>query len=504
MQDDFNRAVTLLHHMTYEPARAAFQDIARREPSCAMAQWGIAMTLFQPLWPTRPSAAALSAGWDAVERARALAPKTDRERLYIEAVSAFFEEPTAKDYWKRIDRWGTAMDAVRAAHPDDTEANAFDALALLARARPGPSADEPSKRALALLLPILRANPEHPGAMHYLIHANDVPGRERDNLDVVRRYEQVAPENPHALHMPTHIYTRLGEWDSVIRGNLRAAQAALRFPVGDAGRYVWDEFPHAIEYLVYAYLQQGADAKAAAEIERLFATPNLEPTAKTAFHLASTRARYTLERRAWQEAAALVPRTPATLDWDPFPWPEAVTWFAKTYGALRNGDASGVPAADARFRELEKRAAGEPVFARQIQILRLEVEGWSAHLAHDTGRATALLREAAALEADTPKPPVTPAATLPSAEVLGDLLFEKGDHLGAAAAYRDALRRFPRRFNATLGLVRALAAAGDRTGAADAYCTLRQIGASGTRLGQIGDLRALAGEAACGPESRPR
>ncbi|HEU5058170.1 MAG TPA: hypothetical protein VFU21_16675, partial [Kofleriaceae bacterium] len=314
VQGDFDRALALLHHMTYTQARAGFEAVAARDPRCAMAHWGIAMTLFQPLWPTRPGRAELEAGQRAAERARALAPAAPRERGHIAAVAAFFQDPASEDYWARVDRWEAALARLHREAPDDSEVTAFYGLALLATARPGPSMDEHSRLALALLVPLLRRHPDHPGAMHYIIHADDVPGRERDNLDVVRRYEEVAPDNPHAQHMPTHIYTRLGDWDGVVRGNLRAAEAALRHPAGARGELVWDEFPHAIEYLVYAYLQQGADRRAAAAIERLLATPNLEPTAKTAFHLASTRARHALERRAWREAAALVPREPPVVD----------------------------------------------------------------------------------------------------------------------------------------------------------------------------------------------
>lgn len=473
----FNHAVALLHHMTYTQARSAFRDIAARDPHCAMAQWGIAMTLFTPLWPTRPTAADLKAGWQAAQLAGELGAPTARERSFIAAVAAFFEQPESTDYWARIDRWENAMKAVYETNRDDIEATTFYALALLATARPGPTLQQHSEDAIALLLPIYRSHPDHPGAMHYIIHADDIPGRERKDLDVVARYEHVAPDNPHAQHMPTHIYTRLGDWDGVIRGNLRAAEAALRHPTGEQGDLVWDEFPHAIEYLVYAYLQKGEDTKARAQIERLFATPRLEPSAKTAFHVASTRARYTLERRAWAEAAALVPGEPAIVEWKKFPWPEAVMWFAHGYGAVRSGDAIEPERASAKLQELEQRAtaAGETVFARQIQMLHLMLDGWIAHAAHDDTKAIALLQEAVDLEASTPKPPVTPAATLPAGEVLGELLLDLGRPGDALPAYRAALQRFPRRFNTTLGVARALAATKDEAGAAQAYCELLAI-----------------------------
>ena len=483
VQADFNHAVTLLHHMTYNQARAAFRDIATRDPGCAMAQWGIAMTLFQPLWPTRPSAADLHLGWDAVQKAETVKPPTAREQAFIDVAAAFFRDPDATDYWQRIARWETAMASVHENFPEDREATAFYALALLATARGGPSVQEHSQQAVDLLLPLLRERPDHPGAMHYIIHADDVPGRERNDIDIVYRYEWIAPDNPHALHMPTHIYTRLGDWDGVIRGNTRAAEASLKFPAGDHGQFVWDEFPHTIEYLVYAYLQEGRDENAATQIARLQATPNIEPTAKTAFHFASIPARYALERKDWTAAAALVPREPASLDWDRSPWPEAITCFARGYGAARTGDLDEARRAETRIQVLEDRAgaAGEDVFARQIRTLRFELAAWIAHAGHDEESAISQMQQAVEIEGATPKPPVTPAATLPAAELLGDLMIELGRWQEAAAAYRESLQRFPRRFNGTLGVARALAQAGDAAAAAEQYRELLRIAEHGTR-----------------------
>ena len=213
--------------MTYPQARTAFQAVAAKDPKCAMAHWGVAMTLFQPLWPTRPSPAQLQQGWDETQKATTLAPPTERERLFVAAVEAFFLDPAATDYWARIRRWEAAMAKLHDAFPGDTEATAFFALAHLAAAPPNETSTAHSDRVAPLLLEIYERNPDHPGAMHYLVHANDAPGRERESLAITRRYEEVAPRNPHALHMPTHIYTRLGDWEGVIRGNLLAAEAAL-------------------------------------------------------------------------------------------------------------------------------------------------------------------------------------------------------------------------------------------------------------------------------------
>lgn len=474
-QGQFEHALLLLHHMTYPQARAEFRALAAAEPECAMADWGVAMTLFQPLWPTRPGPAELAAGRAAVAAARAARPRTERERRFVDAVAAFYDDAGAPNYPQRLARWEDASRAVHEAYPDDPEASVFYALAHLAVAPPDARARDYADEAAALLLPVYRANPDHPGAMHYLVHANDVPGRERELLEVVRRYEEIAPRNPHALHMPTHIYTRLGSWPDVVRGNLRAADAALEHPAGDHGQYVWDEFPHAIEYLVYALLQQGRDAEAERQSARLHATANLEPTFKTAFHLASTSARLALERDDWAAAAALPVRTPAALDWDRYPWPEAVTWFARALGQARTGHAAEAAPALDRLAALEKAAAssGETLFERTIRVLRLDAEGWTLQAEGREKDARARLVEAARLERATPKHAVTPAPTLPAEELLGDLLAEQRHPAEALEAYRRALEAYPGRFRSLLGAARSAAALGDRAAAREYYGRLR-------------------------------
>jgi tetratricopeptide (TPR) repeat protein len=492
VQEEFNRAVALLHHMTYPEARAAFRHVAERDPRCAMARWGIAMTLFQPLWPTRPGPGALEDGWRALETAGTL-PATARERAFLAAAAAFFREPASPDYWLRIRRWEGAQARVFAAFPDDDEAAAFYALAHLATAPADRVSRAQADRAADVLLAVYRRNPDHPGALHYLVHANDVPGREHELPEIARRYEAAAPRNPHALHMPTHIYTRLGDWDGVVRGNVLAASAALEHPAGDRGELVWDEFPHAIEYLVYAYLQQGADDSAAAALTRLRATAALEPTFKTAFHLASTPARYALERHAWDEAARLVPREPATLPWDRFAWPEAISQFARGLGAAHGGDRDGARAAVARVADLEAATerSGERLFARHIRVLHLALRAWLAQADGRPDTAVALMREAAALETATPKHAVTPGPTMPAHELLGDLLLEQRRPAEALAAYRRALELYPRRFNSVLGAARAARASRDTGTARAFYRELLAIAAVGNRATVLSEARAF-------------
>ena len=490
-QEDFNHALALLHHMTYPKARAAFEEIATDDSSCAMAYWGVAMTLFQPLWPTRPSPADLDKGRQFIRQAEDIQHSTQREKLFIAAAGDFFRDPEGVDYWERIRRWAEASEAVYRAFPDDLEAAAFYALSLLATAPAGGGTNDHQDRAAEILLAIQAKNPAHPGSLHYLIHANDVHGRENESLDLVRAYDDIAPENPHALHMPTHIFTRLGNWEEVIEGNIRAAAAALENPAGDSGEYVWDEFSHAVEYLVYAYLQQGADSIAAGHVERLKSTQNLHPTFKTAFHLSSIPARYTLERRDWEEAVQLVPRPLIGLDWDRFPWAEAVTWFARGVGAARLGLVEDSRRAERRLVVLDSLAAasGEKLFASQIRILRLEVSAWIANADGAAEKAIQYLQAAAELEGETPKHPVTPAPTLPALEQLGDLLLEQDKPDRALVAYERSLALYPKRFNSLLGAARAANAMGNAEEAGRYYAALVEVSHPRSRRQGAGEAR---------------
>ena len=476
-KEEFDHAVALLHHMTYPRAKAAFEHVAALDPECAMAHWGIAMSLFQPLWPTRPGPDQLQQGWQAVQTAKALEPPTEREQLYITAAEAFFREPESTDYWERIRRWEEATDALYQRFPDDQDAATLYALAHLAVAPAGEGALEHHARAADILLSVHADNPDHPGSIHYTIHANDTRGREHESLDIVRAYANIAPRNPHALHMPTHVFTRIGDWDEVIQWNLQAADAALEHAAGDEGQYVWDEFPHAVEYLVYAYLQQGADDEAERQLERLRSTERLHPTFKTAFHLSSIPARYALERRAWQEAAELAPRPYDALEWDRFPWPESVTWFARGLGAAHLGRLDDAERALDRLGELEQAAdqAGEELFTRQIRVLRLAVSAWLAHVQGKEELALEQMRAAAELEVSTPKHPVTPAPTLPADELLGDLLMERGKPDEALAAYERSLELHPNRFNSIIGAARAARALEDEDTTRKFYAALVQM-----------------------------
>lgn len=459
VKGDFDRAIAFLHHMMYVEARAAFEAIAAEDPDCAMAHWGIATTLFQPLWPTRPSADDLARGRAEIARAKEQGVGSKVDGNLIAATEAFFAGEGA-DWWSRLHAWATAMEKAYAAHPEHLDTAAFYALSRLAIAPVSEERAMENARAAEVLLAIHEKSPEHPGAVHYTIHANDVDGRAVESLDVVRSYDDIAPSMPHALHMPTHIFVRLGDWPAVIEWNRKSADAALRFPAGDATSH---HFPHATDYLAYAYLQRGEDGRARAVLEETVTKEAFQPSFISAFHLAALPARYAVERRAWKDAAAIEPRTPASIPWDSFGWAESLSWFALGLGAAHLGDLEKAKEAESRMAALEKaaRGAGEQDFATYIEIDRKILAGRIARGEGKDAEAVALTREAARLEGTVEKHPVTPGAVLPPGEALGDLLLELDRPAEALAAYEASAKIWPKRYRTLLGASKAARAAGD-------------------------------------------
>jgi tetratricopeptide (TPR) repeat protein len=484
---DFDHAVAMLHHMMYYEAGEEFARIAELDPACGMAHWGMAVAGFQPLWPGRPSAEERRAGWAAVQRARELGVRTERERALLDAAEAFYRDPDDDAWWPRIHRWRESLEQAHRRLPDDIEVGAFYALALMSAGQAGEDQVGHHARAAEVLEEVYAQQPLHPGAIHYTIHADDIAGREGQSLDVVRSYDRIAPDVPHALHMPSHIFVRLGEWPDVIDWNRRSADAALRYPT--AGR-LSIHFPHALDYLLYAHLQRGDDAAARAVLDEL-KSQDLEYVENfvSAFHLAVMPARWAVERRAWDEAAALQPRTPDYLDWDRYGWPEALAWFARGLGAARTGDLAVAREAEARMVTLRDRAraADEANFATYIEVDRLILDGWLAHAAGDADRAIARMHDAARLEQTVQKHIVTPGALLPPNEALGDLLLELDRPADALQAYQRSLEIWPNRYHSLLGAARAAQAAGDTATARAHYTRLREVteGATSSRPGVL-------------------
>lgn len=475
----FDRGLALLHHMMYEESRAAFRAAAEADPSCGMAHWGMAMTRVQPLWYPA-SDEALREGAASLARAREAGSLTAVEGALIRGSAPLFADVGEVDWWARLQGWADAMRSAWEAHPEELEVGALYGLAEIAAGQVAEDRLAYNGRAAAALLRVYEREPRHPGASHYTIHANDVAGRASESLEIVRGYDGIAPSVPHALHMPTHILVRLGEWPGVIEWNRKSADAALNFPVGDR---VSMHYIHAIDYLVYAHLQRGEDERAEALRGEAWSRGAMEEQFATAFHLAVIPARLALERRAWEEAAAIEPRTPDYLAWDRYPWAEGIAWFGRGMGAARTGALEAAREAEARLAGLREAAetAGLTDHARYIEIDRLILDGWIARASGADEAALSRLVEAAALEQSVQKHPVTPGALLPPYEALGELLLDLGRPAEALAAFETSLEIWPARFNSVAGAARAAVAAGDAERARAHYRDLLAIaGEAGT------------------------
>ncbi len=452
----FNDALALKHHMMYQEARAAFTAIAAEAPGCAMAHWGIAATYFQPLWPERPDSEALARGREHVERAREAGPGSAREAALVDAVAAFFVAADDVGYWSRIKAWADAMADAHAAHSDDLDIAALYGLSRLAL---GSAADAETRNRLydeaeAALRAVWEREDTHPGAIHYSIHATDVDGRAENALDLVAAYSDIAPSVPHALHMPSHIYVRLGEWDKVIEWNRRSADAAAGHEVNGAVSF---HYIHAVDYKVYGYLQQGRVDEAEAVYRESMRDRRHEPGFASAFHAAAMPARIAVEQRDWEAARALEPRDPDYLPWDDTYWPEGLTWYARGLGGVHRGDMDLALLAERRLQALrdEAEAAGESGFATYIDIDRRILSGWIAYADGRHDQAVELMESAAELEGTIEKHPITPGALLPPYEALGDLYLALNEPVEALAAYRASDEIWPGRRNTLDGKAQA-------------------------------------------------
>jgi hypothetical protein len=500
----FQRAVALLHSFAYEESERAFGDVLAADPACAMAHWGVAMTLFHPIWaaanPTAaPSAAELARGLEEVRKAQTPGPPTAREKDYVAAVAAFYEDSGRLDHAARAQAFARAMAQVHARYPQDKEAAIFYGLALLGTAAPTDKTYAVQKQAAEVLNAVLPSAPDHPGIAHYVIHSFDYPPLAELALPAARAYAKIAPSAPHALHMPSHIFTRLALWDESIAGNLASAEAARRFAAKyHPGATAFDEL-HALDYLEYAYLQTGRDAEARGVVDRLRAVKDLDvPNFAAAYALAAAPARYALERRDWAAAAALE-ITPASFPWARFPHTEAIVHYARALGAARNGDAAAASAARARLAAIKDAltAKGDAYWAAQVDVLQREASAWALRAEGKTAEAVALLRSAAESEDATEKSPVTPGSILPARELLADLLLDTGDAAGALAEYETSLRTSPGRFNSLAGAARAAEAARDPARARTYYARLvAQCGSADASRTEVAKARASLAKAA--------
>ena len=482
----FGVAMAMLHSFWYEESGSAFAAIVKNDPRCALAYWGQAMSIYHPLWE-QPSAQTLADGRAALFRAKAFGNKTPRERDYILALDTFFADEK-REYVARALDYEKAMDQLQQSYPKDEEAAVFYALALIASAQalPADKTYAREKKAAAILNRVLVDQPKHPGVAHYLIHAYDSPALANLALPAARNYATIAPAVPHALHMPSHIFTRLGLWPEAISSNLESEAAARDYSAKMHMPGAWDQQLHAMDYLMYAYLQMADDLKARAVLDELNKITTTTPeSVAPAYAFVAIPARYAIERRQWEEAASLEIR-PESFPWNRYPWARAIVSFARGIGAARKGDAA------AARDEAQKLAAIERDFANargynwagQVEVQRLTVSAWTAHAEGKNDVAIQLMRAAADLEDASDKHPVTPGPIMPARELLGELLLELGRNSEALREFETSLVVAPKRFNGLYGAAHAAELSQDREKAGTYYQELVALaaGANSTRV----------------------
>ena len=443
VQKEFERAVALLHSFAYSAAEASFEDVAARDRQCAMAHWGIAMTHFHQLWEPPLPPEGFSLGQQELRRAQEIGAPSDREGGLIQALALVYDN--AAPYQTRIVSYEAAMQKLAAAYGDDTEVQVFYALALLAAASPFDKTHARQKRAVDILEPLYRKYPQHPGIAHYLIHAYDNAELAGRGVAAARAYAKIAPSAPHALHMPSHIFTRLGMWSDSIASNRAASVAAHE--QGDTGEEL-----HAMDYLVYAYLQEGREREAAEIIQQLGQMQNLdERDFKVGYASTAMSVRYAVERHQWREAARIESPLGAP------PHVVAVAVWARALGLARSGLPAEVRPEIDKLHELERqlRAAGNEYWAQQVRIQAMEAEAWLAQAQARSDDAQRLLRNAADEEDAIEKLPVTPGPIIPAREQLGDLLLLQHQPDQAVKEFQNALASTPNRRGSLEGLSRA-------------------------------------------------
>jgi len=474
-QPQFNRAVALLHSFEFLRAIDAFGASLTTDPSCAMAEWGIALSRWgNPFAVGLRPAGLLHQGRDAVGRARTRGTKTDPERAYVDAVSRLYADFETRDQAARMLAYRDGMSKVAAAYPNDGEASIFHALSMAAAASPADKTFADQLKAGGILEKRIARQPDHPGLAHYIIHSYDFPPLADRALEAARRYAKIAPSAPHALHMPSHTFTRLGYWQESIAANIASGEAARQ--EGSVAEEL-----HTMDYRIYAYLQtaQDRDARrildALPEVAARFdpdALGSAAPGSAGVFALAAIPARYALERGAWAEAAKLEPHV------SKFPYTEALTHFARAIGAARTRDTATIRSSLEALEKIQHQLvqANEGYWAGQADIQRRSASAWLAFVERREADALAEMRAAATLEDSTEKSAVTPGPLAPARELLGEMLLELEEPAQARKEFEATLKKEPNRFRAVFGAARAASLAGDRAAARRYQEQLLRIG----------------------------
>jgi tetratricopeptide (TPR) repeat protein len=458
-QEEFNRALAMLHSFFYPEAGKTFSRATEIDPSCAMGYWGVAMSWWYPLWfpPTKES---FQQGKAALDKAVAVGAPTERERAYVAALANFYGDFDQLDHKSRSLAYEKAMAEVHQKYPDDREAAAFYALALQSTANPNDKTYANQLKSAEILETLFAKQPDHPGVAHYLIHAYDYPELAARGLPAARRYGAIAPAMPHALHMPSHTYIALGLWQESIESNIAAGAAARK--LGWA-----QEELHTMDYLVYAYLQ-GARSGAAKEVLQKIAEVKIAENARTLvfdYARAAAPARFALEQQRWDDAATLSP-VPSR-----FPATEALTYFARALGAAHLGKTENAEGEIAQLTQLRDTLlrSKQDYWAKQVDIQREAALAWVSWAKGNNAQAIELMRSAVTLEESTYKHPAAPGQLLPARELLGDLLMARNLPDEALVEYEASLRANPNRFNSLYGAARSAEMTGMASKAAAHY-----------------------------------
>jgi tetratricopeptide (TPR) repeat protein len=462
--------IALVHHMTYEEAERVFDGVVSKTPECFWGHWGKAMTYIHPLWNDPPNEERLKTGWALSQQALKVA-KNEKETRYGNAIAAYYENGSQKSDKERLKAFNESWRAAHQANPKDIEVKAFYALTLIAVADPADQTFTNQLRAGAIAEEIMTEIADHPAAYHYRIHAYDYPGLSDKALEVAKTYGTIAPQIPHALHMPSHIFTRLGMWQESIEWNTKSAARALEMKIGNA---VSGQYFHALDYMIYAYLQQGQDEKAKSLIaEMRHIQGAVQSHGTTAYSLASSESRYFLERKRWDEAANMTIQT-SNFNWTNFPEYEVQHHFAKGMGAARNGKPDVAEAELTRIADLQQQIKN-PYWGNQAEIQKNIIRSWIAFAKGDKKQAIELMKTASEMEWSTQKAPITPGELLPAREMFGDMLMQMSKPKEALEQYELSLQRSPRRLNSLFGAATAAEKTGDDAKAKTYYEQLLEV-----------------------------
>lgn len=467
-QRRFDRGMRYQHSFWYGPAREIFEETLKADPECAIAYWGIALSLLSnPHFPA-PKENVVE-GLAALQKAKTVGAKSERERDYIDALLAFYSGDEKTTFGQRVQAYLKAAEAVAARYPDDDEAQIAYAITLNVAASPNDKTYANQLKGTAILEPIFKRQPRHPGVAHYLIHLYDYPPIAEKGLDAAMRYAEIAPAAPHALHMPSHIFTRVGYWKESIAANSRSAKAARE------GKEFHEQL-HAEDYMVYALLQLAQDKEARAVIEDMIATKGYPANYRTGFYaIAASQARYVVERGDWKGAAAL------KVEPTRFAYVDAITHFARALGAARSGEPDAAQADIAKLAELRDRLRQDKdaYWAEIVDIQRQVAAAWLLNAQSKHAEALDAMRTAADAEDKTEKSVVTPGPLAPARELYGTMLLERGMAAEALAAFEATLRKEPNRFGATIGAAQAADRAGDPAKARQYYAKVLELAGNG-------------------------